>query len=154
MSTNECTDREFALATTVALERPSSWPVTLCVAWVESSGQTCGRIRAEGLLCKRHHGVAEKRYVKAVEKASREREKRAEWRAESLPKWRAELARVEARMNVLDPPRPADRAAYTGCVHPSITKRRRAFMSDSRVMEMGTLSRRAQELRSLIGDPS
>jgi len=153
MSNNECTNREYNLALEVALSNSANWPTSTCVAWVDSADRTCGKTRSAGLLCKRHNTVAEKRAIKNAEKNAQDRERRAAWRAENLPKWRAELDRIEARMRVMDPPPVStDPAAYGGNVHPSIRKKRAGFMSDSRVMEMGKLVRRADELRRLIGD--
>ena len=143
-------DRDHALALQVGLQDPRTWPTETCVAWVEPRG-TCGRPRAEGLLCKRHHGVAERRWAKHVEQEARGRAERTAYRERMLPQWREELARVEARMAQLDPPRPHDRAAYTGNVHPAIRRSSERLMSGSRVQKMAALVRRADELRSLIG---
>lgn len=148
--------KKIALASMLALGQPTNWHPTGCVAWVESADRVCARTRAEGLLCKRHHTVAVRRFAAEVE---REKTRRAKWRAhreEQLARhgdrWRAELAKIEARMRVLDPPpETTDRAAYGGAVHPSIRRRQIARMSDARVEEMARLIRRAEVLRSKLG---
>lgn len=123
-----------------------------CVAWVEKSDRRCGR-DAPGYLCGRHETVARRRWEKHVEREAVKREKRTADRARNLPGWKAELARVEAEINRLDPPRPADYdpAAIGGQVHPSITKQRRAFMSDTRIQKMAALTRRHEQLTRMIG---
>lgn len=153
MSDNRCTRREYALALEVALSNSDNWPTHTCVAWVDSADRTCGKPRTEGLLCKRHDNIAEKRHAASIAKDRAQREKWAAEREAELPGWRSELAKVEARMRVLDPPDAnTDPAAYAGNVHPSIRRKRVAFMSDRRVMEMGKLVRRAEELRRRIGN--
>lgn len=121
-----------------------------CVAWVEKSDRRCGRT-SPGYLCARHETVARRRWQKAYAKEIQRIDRSRARRAEQLPKWREELARVESQINRLDPPRPDDRAAYTGYVHPGITKKRRAFMSDSRVQKMAALWDRHDELTRKIG---
>ncbi|MEO9246446.1 hypothetical protein ABDK96_01980 [Citricoccus nitrophenolicus] len=123
-----------------------------CVAWVEKSDRRCGR-ESPGYLCARHETVARRRWEKHVEREAAKREKRTDDRARNLPGWKAELEKVTAEINRLDPPRPSDydRAAYGGQVHPSITKKRRAFMSDSRVQKMAALTRRHEQLTRKIG---
>lgn len=151
MTASLCTKREYALALQVALDNPNNWPDT-CVAWVDSKDATCGKPRTDGLLCNRHVTVADRRFIHAAAKAATEREAAATERARDLPGWRAELAKIEARMRVLDPPNVnTDPAAYVGNVHPSIRRKRATFMSDTRVQEMGRLVRRAEELRRRIG---
>ncbi len=121
-----------------------------CVAWVDKSDRRCGK-DAPGYLCTRHETVARRRWDAEVAKAEAHREKILARRSEKLPAWREELARVEAEIARLDPPRPVDRAAYTGNAHPSIDRRRRAFMSDRRISTMANLWRRHEELTRLIG---
>lgn len=129
------------------------WESSLgCVAWVEKSDRRCGR-DAPGYLCKRHETVARRRWEKYVEREAVKREKRTADRARNLPGWKAELEKVTAEINRLDPPRPADydRAAIGGNVHPSIQRKRAAFMSDSRVQKMAALTRRHEQLTRKIG---
>lgn len=123
-----------------------------CPAWIDSADRRCAKKPAHGYLCARHHNVAVKRWEKEAAKLDARRAKAAEHRAANLPKWREELAKVQAEISRLDPPRPTDRAAYTGAVHPSIERKRRAFMSDSRIQKMVELWRRHEDLTSKIGD--
>lgn len=148
--------KEIALVSMVALGSPDRWRATGCVAWMEAAERVCGRDRAEGLLCKRHRGVAERRLAAEVAKERTRRAKAQERRAEQLQRhgdrWRAELERVEARMRVLDPPpETTDPAAYRGAVHPSIRRRQVARFSDARVQEMCRLLDRAAVLRRKLG---
>lgn len=124
-----------------------------CPAWIDSADRRCRKAPATGYLCTRHHNVAVKRWAAHVEKEQARRDRSAERRAAALPGWREELEKVEAEMNRLDPPRPDnyDRAAYGGNVHPSIQRKRAAFMSDSRVQRMAALSRRHEELVQNLG---
>ena len=142
--------RERALARTVAL-----WSSPLdgdgCPAWIESTDRECGKPQTVGLLCPRHAKVAERRFAAEVAKRQAESEKRAAERARLLPIKQARLAQVEAEMARLDPPRPVDRAAYTGYVHPSITKKRRRFLSDSRVSRMAALVEEHRSLTAWLG---
>ena len=143
--------RDMGLASLVALPNPDSWG-DACPAWIESADRKCGKPRTEGLLCKRHHTVALRRLAAMAEKERGQAARAAEKRERDLPKWRAELARVEARMRVLDPPMATtDRAAYGGILHSSIQRERARRWSDSRVQEMAQLVTRAERLRSWIG---
>lgn len=141
---------DMTLALAVGLDNPSNWN-TGCVAWVESRESQCGKDRKHGYLCQRHYGIAYKRTETRAQKEADARDRKAALRAVNLPKWKAELAKVEAEMDRIDPPRgDLDRAAYTGYVHPSIDKRRR--MTDAKVQKMGALVSRHQELSRLIGN--
>lgn len=123
-----------------------------CPAWMETAERRCGKARAIGFLCQRHHAVAVRRLQARQAADAAQAEEAAERRARKLPAWRAELDRVEARMRVLDPPADVtDRAAYTGAVHPSLRRRQARLLSDSRVEEMARLVVRAEQLRRLIG---
>lgn len=146
------TDKDTALALQVALARTDGWSKTHCVAWVDSKDAPCGKPRKEGLLCTRHHNVAVKKFDAYVTKTKQQQATRAAKRQENLPRWREELAKVRAEIDRRDPPRIGDRAAYTGAVHPSIAKKRRAALSDSNVQRMAQLWRRHDELVSLIGE--
>lgn len=148
------TETQLAGMVTITPDDPilSRWESSLgCVAWVEKSDRRCGHT-SPGYLCASHETVARRRWEKHAAKEQARREASAQRRAEQLPKWRAELEKVTAEINRLDPP-PAttDRAAYGGNVHPSITRQRRAFMSDTRVQKMAALTRRHEELTRKIG---
>ena len=123
-----------------------------CMAWIEASGLRCGRVPAEGYLCARHHTVAVRRWEKDQAKQAARAADAERRRAVKLPGWRAELAKVQAEINRLDPPATMDRAAYLGDAHPSITRRRGEFLSDSRVQRMAALTAREAELLRLIGE--
>ena len=123
-----------------------------CPAWLEAADRECGKPATHGYLCKRHDTVAQRKLAKELERLKQEQEQRAARRAENLPKWRERLTQVESEMNQLDPPRPNDRAAYTGQVHPSITKKRLNNLSDSKVQKLAALAREHQDLTQKIGD--
>lgn len=143
--------RDQAVALQVALPVPDTWRDG-CVAWVDSKDAQCRKPRKEGLLCTRHHNVAEKRFAAEVAKREAQAEKRAAKRREQLPQWRAELERVRAEIERRDPAPHPDRAAYGGAMHPSIRKQQLARLSDSNVQRMGELVRRHEQLEKLIGD--
>ena len=136
-----------------ALDSPTLWPKYGCVAWVDSRDSRCGRDRAEGWLCRRHHRAAVDRWHEALVAARDRQQQRAEERARLLPGWRKRLARIEAEIARLDPP-PAttDMAAYGGAVHTSIQRQRLGALSDTRVERMARLHREADALRTKIGD--
>ena len=123
-----------------------------CMAWIEASDRRCGKTPAEGYLCTRHHKVAVRRWEKDQAKQAARAVEAARRRAAKLPAWRAELAKVQAEINRLDPPSTMDRAAYLGDAHPSITRRRLAGMTDTRVQRMAALWDRHQTLTRLIGE--
>lgn len=147
----EQTARDRALAMMVAI-RIDDWTAEQgCPAWVESADRTCGRPPAEGMLCKRHHTVASRRW-------SRERQRREDAardaalnRARMIPEWKAELARVERAIENVNRPVVQDRAAVGGVVHPSIRKRQRAALSDAKVRHLAALHRRRADLVQKIG---
>lgn len=124
-----------------------------CPAWIDSADRRCAKKPAHGYLCTRHHNVAVKRWEKEQEVLRISKERALRYRAAHLPQWKSELAYVQAEINRLDPPAVnTDRAAYGGNVHPSILRKRRAALSDSRVQKMAELWRRHDELTSKIGD--
>lgn len=146
MQTNiDNSSRARALALYVALDRPDSWR-SGCVAWVESRDAQCCQPRREGLLCVRHHKVALRRLERDVEARSAASVARAVRRARAWDGWVCELDRVSAEIVRRDPPRPVDRAAYTGVVHPSIEKTRRRALSGGNVAAMARLWARHDEL--------
>ena len=73
---------------------------------------------------------------------------RASLRAAKLPGWRARLAEVDGELGAMHGV-PLRRAAYTGNVHPSITRANR--LSDSRIARGARLEREAAQFRALIG---
>lgn len=125
-----------------------------CAAWVDSRDSFCGQKRHEGMLCKRHHGVAVKRLTADGE---RRMEKAAAARARDavmLPRWREELADLEQSIASLDArlSTPMERAAIGGAVHPRIRKKQMADMNrDMKTWrQLEPKIERAEELRRLI----
>ena len=102
--------RNLGLASLVANGGPDGWGDS-CPAWIESTARQCGKPRTHGLLCKRHHMVALNQLAVEIGKARAQRERAVTARELDLPVRRAELAKIEARMAVLDPPADTDRAA-------------------------------------------
>lgn len=124
-----------------------------CPAWIESKGAECRRPATDGLLCRRHHHVAERRLTAAIEKRQAEAVKAAA----KAPARRARLAEIEERIarlqSRLSRPDTTDTAAYGGAVNPRIQARRESAMV--RDVETGAelhrLTREAESLRSLLG---
>ena len=151
---NATTTLQKALAAQVALPL-AQLPETAghCPAWIESKGAECKRPATDGLLCRRHHHVAERRLTAAIEKRQAEAVKAAE----KAPARRARLAAIEERIARLEGrlshPDTTDTAAYGGAVNTRIQARREAAMV--RDVETGAelhrLTRQAESLRSLLG---
>ena len=148
------TTLQKALAAQVALPL-AQLPETAghCPAWIDSKGAECKRPATDGLLCRRHHNVAERRLAAAIEK----RQAKAAKAAEKAPARRARLAEIEERIALLQSrlshPDTTDMAAYGGAVNTRIQARREAAMV--RDVETGAelhrLTRQAESLRSLLG---
>ena len=151
---NATTTLQRALAAQVALPL-AQLPETAghCPAWIDSKGAECRRLATDGLLCRRHHHVAERRLTAAVQK----RQDQAAKAAEKAPARRARLAEIEERIALLQSrlshPDITDMAAYGGAVNTRIQARREAAMV--RDVETGAelhrLTRQAESLRSLLG---
>lgn len=125
-----------------------------CPAWVDSRDSFCGKPCHEGMLCKRHHGIAMKR---ATAEAERRKEKAEAGRAKDaamLPRWREELADLEQSIATLEArlSTPMERAAIGGAVHPRIRKKQMADMNrDMKTWrQLEPKTKRAEELRRLI----
>lgn len=142
---------EAILANQVALRLDTWEPSHGCPAWIDSADRQCGRPNTIGYLCKRHHTVAVRRLDALEAKAEKRREEREAYRAENLPRWRELLDKVGAEIERSDPPRLADRAAYTGHVHKSLRRQQSRLLSDSNVKRMAELWRRHDELTRKIG---
>ena len=149
----DLTPRQKALAAQVILPMaPLPETAGHCPAWIESKGAECRRPATDGLLCRRHHHVAERRLTAAVEKRQAEAVKAKE----KAPARRARLASVEDRIARLEGrlshPDTTDTAAYGGAVNPRIQARREAAMV--RDVEIGAelhrLTRQAAHLRNLL----
>ena len=151
---NATTTLQKALAAQVALPL-AQLPETAghCPAWIESKGAACERPATDGLLCRRHHHVAERRLTAAVQKRQAEAVKAAE----KAPARRTRLAEIEKRIARLEGrlsrPDTTDTAAYGGAVNARVQARREAAMV--RDVETGAelhrLTRQAESLRSLLG---
>ena len=148
------TPRQKALAAQVVLPMaPLPETAGYCPAWIGSKGAECRRPATDGLLCRRHHNVAERRLAAAIEKRQAEAVKAAE----KAPARRARLAEIEERIALLQSrlsrPDTTDTAAYGGAVNTRIQARREAAMV--RDVETGAelhrLTREAEGLRSLLG---
>ena len=75
----DVTTRQKALAAQVILPMaPLPTDAGHCPAWIESKGAECRRPATDGLLCRRHHHVAERRLATAIEKRQAEAVKAAE----------------------------------------------------------------------------
>ena len=149
----DVTTRQKALAAQVILPMaPLPTDAGHCPAWIESKGAECRRPATDGLLCRRHHHVAERRLAAAIEK----RQAKAVKAAEKAPARRARLAEIEERIarlqSRLSRPDTTDMAAYGGAVNSRIQARREAAMV--RDVETGAelhrLTREAAHLRSLL----
>ena len=151
---SEPTTRQKALAAQVILPmtRLDETP-DRCPAWIESRSARCSKPATDGLLCRRHHHVAERRLTAAVEKRQAEAVKARE----KAPARRARLAEIEERIarlqSRLSHPDTTDTAAYGGAVNPRIQARREAaMMRDVEIgAELHRLTRQAESLRSLLG---
>lgn len=149
----DVTTRQKALAAQVILPMaPLPTDAGHCPAWIESKGAECRRPATDGLLCRRHHHVAERRLATAIEKRQAEAVKAAE----KAPARRARLAEIEERIarlqSRLSRPDTTDMAAYGGAVNSRIQARREAAMV--RDVETGAelhrLTCEAAHLRSLL----
>ena len=150
---NATTTLQKALAAQVVLPMaPLPETAGHCPAWIESKGAECRRPATDGLLCRRHHHVAERRLTAAVQKRQAEAVKATE----KAPARRARLAEIEERIALLQSrlshPDTTDMAAYGGAVNSRIQARREAAMM--RDVETGAelhrLTRQAESLRSLL----
>ena len=123
---NATTTLQKALAAQVALPL-AQLPETAghCPAWIESKGAACKRPATDGLLCRRHHNVAERRLAAAIEKRQAKAAKAAERarltveRADIIlaqaDKHEALAAEAEAQIST-----GGDLAAYGGAMHARI----------------------------------
>ena len=151
---SEPTTRQKALAAQVILPmtRLDETP-DRCPAWIESRSARCSKPATDGLLCRRHHHVAERRLTAAIEK----RQAKAAKAAAKAPARRARLAEIEERIALLQSrlsrPDTTDTAAYGGAVNPRIQARREAaMMRDVEIgAELHRLTRQAESLRALLG---
>ena len=142
--------KAVALASTLALGPPRSW-VEGCAAWVDSRDEQCGKPRAEGYLCARHHTVA----TRHLEKKKQAAEKRKQQHQERLEKhgdrWRAQLARVEAELERRTGMRTTDRAAFGGVGAKQLRTAKARGFSHGNVKRVGELIEQRKDLRQKLG---
>ena len=142
--------KSIALASTLALGPPRSW-IDGCAAWVDSRDEQCGKPRAEGFLCSRHHKVAQRH----LEKKKQAAEKREKQRQERLDKhgdrWRAQLARVEAELERRTGMATTDRAAFGGVGARQLRTAKGRGFSHSNVKRVGELIAQQKDLRQKLG---
>lgn len=144
----------LSLATRVAIGAPGSWGDG-CAAWVDSRDAQCGKPRAEGYLCARHHTVAVRRMegqkrarVEAVEKRKKQRQGRLDKHGD---RWRAQLARVEAELERRTGMHTTDRAAFGGVGAEQLRTAKARGFSHSNVKRVGELIEQQKDLRQKLG---
>ena len=150
---------DMTLARTVAIDGLSGDRILAaanygCAAWVDSRDSFCGHKPHEGMLCKRHHGVAVKRLAAEVERSRAKAEADRAKDAAMLPRWREELAALEQSIETLESrfSTTMERAAIGGAVHPRIRKKQMSDMSrDMKTWrQLEPKIQRAETLRRLI----
>lgn len=146
----DVTTRQKALAAQVVLPM-APLPTTAgdCPAWIESKGAECRRPATDGLLCRRHHHVAERRLAAAIEKRQAEAVKAAERarltveRADIIhaqaDRHEAKAAEAEAQIST-----GGDLAAYGGDMHTRIeSNQHRINKRDYKLWKFAEAHRRA-----------
>lgn len=136
-----------ALALTVALRLDSHDPAR-CAAWMDAADRVCDRDAVRPWLCKRHETVAHRRADKLIAEATERAEKARQKREKERPALRERLARVEAKLDRLDPLRSDDRPDRAAACAP-LSQR---LPSDSRIAELARLHREADRLRARLGE--
>ena len=147
---NATTTLQKALAAQVVLPL-AQLPETAghCPAWIESKGTECKRPATDGLLCRRHHNVAERRLAAAIEKRQAKAVKAAERarltveRADIIlaqaDKHEAKAAEAEAQISD-----GGDLAAYGGAMHARIeSNQHRLNERDHKLWKFAEAHRRA-----------
>ena len=147
---NATTTLQKALAAQVALPL-AQLPETAghCPAWIDSKGAECKRPATDGLLCRRHHNVAERRLAAAIEKRQAKAAKAAERarltveRADIIlaqaGRHEAKAAEAEAQIST-----GGDLAAYGGAMHARIeANQHRLNERDHKLWKFAEAHRRA-----------
>ena len=134
------TTLDRGLALTVALRLDS--PHEQCAAWIESADRVCGRDAIRPRLCKRHETVAKRRLEKEVAQEKAQAEKARQRAEKQLPAREARLARIDARLDQIDPFR-ADGNADTAAMCAPLSQR---LPSDTRIAELARLHRERDAL--------
>lgn len=145
-------NRDTALALQVTLAGCSldQYPAGTCPAWIDARDAACGRATTRGGLCARHHTVAERRLAKAVIKRRDLVEQVRVERERRRPGREAELARIESRLDSIDP----FRASGRGDVAEVNTPLSSRIPTDARIAELADLHKRRAHLRRALGlDP-
>lgn len=125
-------------------------PDNECPAWMESADRRCGKAPTVGFLCARHHKVALSRWEKAKAKDAAVLAKSVEKAKVRLPDAEAELARVEARLQQLDPmlrERRNDPSTDPAMVNMPL---RRRMVSDTRIEILARLHEKRERLASEV----
>jgi len=122
-----------------------------CAAWVDSRDEQCGKPRAEGYLCARHHTVAERRLEKKKQAAEKREQQRQERLDKHGDKWRAQLARVEAELERRTGMQTTDRAAFGGVGAKQLRTAKGRGFSHSNVKRVGELIEQQKDLRQKLG---
>ena len=134
------TTLDRSLALTVALRLDS--PHEQCAARIESADRVCGRDAIRPWLCKRHETVAKRRLEKEVAQEKAQAEKARQRAEKQLPAREARLARIDARLDQIDPFR-ADGNADTAAMCAPLSQR---LPSDTRIAELARLHRERDAL--------
>lgn len=134
------TTLDRGLALTVALRLDS--PHEQCAAWIESADRVCGRDAIRPWLCKRHETVAKRRLEKEVAQEKAQAEKARQRAEKQRPAREARLARIDARLDQIDPFR-TDGKADTAATCAPLSQR---LPSDTRIAELARLHRERDAL--------
>ena len=143
----------LALAETVSLGALDRYEgLTACVAWIESADRRCGKVRSDGLLCSRHHAIAEKRHAKLTERKADQKARFEAEREARRPERERRLAAIDAEIARRDPaPLTTDTAAFGGVGCSTVARQNKRRMSDANVQRMAELWRERDELVALLG---
>ena len=146
----DVTTRQKALAAQVVLPMaPLPETAGYCPAWIESRSARCSKPATDGLLCRRHHNVAERRLAAAIEKRQAKAVKAAERarltveRADIIlaqaDKHEAKAVEAEAQIST-----GGDLAAYGGAMHARIeANQHRLNERDHKLWKFAEAHRRA-----------
>ena len=143
----------LALADTVSLGALDRYEgLTACVAWIDSADRRCGKARSEGLLCSRHHAIAEKRHAKLTEREAAQKARFDAEREARRPERERRLAAIDAEIARRDPaPLTTDTAAFGGVGCSAVARQNQRRMSDANVQRMAELWRERDVLVALLG---
>ena len=137
------------LAFLVTITPKDRWGDT-CVAWVESRGEQCGKMRSEGFLCPMHTKVAQRRLDKRKAKEAAYLARKQRYHIANRKQWQEQLAKVDAEIERRTGVLTTDRAAYGGVGVPAIEKHNLRQFSDSNVERVGELMRQKEDLEQKL----